>query len=120
MLTAFFSSRYSLSVRMLILLLLATPVMAIEPEVVCSKRGSGLYEQSIRKDQKLAELRQKLEQYLSPKKIGDFDMSAVRICQGAWAPTNRVLVYPLVIRGCLQNLMEAALEEAESGAKRYP
>ena len=105
---------------MLILLFFATPVIAVEPEADCSTGGTGLYEQSICRDQKLAELRQKLEQYLSPKKIGDFDMSAVRICQGAWAPTKRVLVYPLVIRGCLQNLMEAALEEAESGAKRYP
>ena len=55
-------------------MLLATPVMVIEPEVVYSKR-LGLYEQSVRKDQKLAELRQKLEQYLSPKKI------ATLICQ---------------------------------------
>ena len=58
---------------------------------------SGLYEQSICRDQNLAELRQKLEQHLSPTEVGDFDMSAVR--------------------GCLQNLMEGLLEEIESASQ---
>tara|TARA_Y100000004_G_C8750617_1_gene342230 strand:- start:70 stop:393 length:324 start_codon:yes stop_codon:yes gene_type:complete len=106
--------------KVLLLLLLAVPAMAAEPEVDCSTGGSGLYEQSMCKDQKLAELRQKLEQHLSPTAVGDFDMSAMRVCQGAWKPTRQVLIYPLVVRGCLQNLMEAALEEVESGARRYP
>ena len=102
--------------RLLLLLLLATPVMAVEPEVDCSTGGSGLYEQSMCWDQRLAELRQKLEQHLSPTEVGDFDMSAVRVCQGAWKPARQVLIYPLMVRGCLQNLMEAALEEAEGAA----
>ena len=42
---------------LLLLLLLAMPAMATEPEVDCSTGGSGLYEQSMCKDQKLAELR---------------------------------------------------------------
>ena len=105
---------------MLLLLLLAVPAMATEPEVDCSTGGSGLYEQSMCKDQKLAELRQKLEKHLSPTEVGDFDMSVVRVCQGAWAPTKQVLIYPLVVRGCLQNLMEAALEEVESAAAFTP
>ena len=102
--------------KALLLLLLATPAMAVEPEVDCSTGGSDLYEQSMCWDQRLAELRQKLEQHLSPTEVGDFDMSAVRVCQGAWKPTRQVLIYPLTVRGCLQNLMEAALEEVESAA----
>ena len=98
------------------MLLLAAPVMAAEPEVECSTGGSGLYEQSMCWDQKLAELRQKLEQHLSPTEVGDFDMSAVRVCQGAWKPTRQVLIYPLIVRGCLQNLMEGLLEEVEEAA----
>ena len=98
------------------MLLLAAPVMAAEPEVDCSTGGSGLYEQSMCWDQKLAELRQKLEQHLSPTEVGDFDMSAVRVCQGAWKPTRQVLIYPLMVRGCLQNLMEGLLEEVEGAA----
>ena len=43
-------------------------------------------------------------QHLSPRAVGDFDMSAMRVCQGAWKPTRQVLIYPLVVRGCLQNL----------------
>ena len=99
--------------RLLLLLLLATPVVAVEPEVDCSTGGSGLYEQSVCWDQRLAELRQKLEQHLSPTEVGDFDMSAVRVCQGAWKPARQVLIYPLMVRGCLQNLMEGLLEEVE-------
>ena len=99
--------------RLILLLLLATPVMAVEPEVDCSTGGSGLYEQSMCWDQRLAELRQNLEQHLSPTEVGDFDMSAVRVCQGAWKPTRQVLIYPLMVRGCLQNLMEGLLEEVE-------
>ena len=99
--------------RLLLLLLLATPVMAVEPEVDCSTGGSGLYEQSMCWDQRLAELRQKLEQHLSPTEVGDFDMSAVRVCQGAWKPARQVLIYPLMVRDCLQNLMEGLLEEVE-------
>ena len=98
------------------MLLLAAPVMAAEPEVECSTGGSGLYEQSMCWDQKLAELRQKLEQHLSPTEVGDFDMSAVRVCQGAWKPTRQVLIYPLMVRGCLQNMMEGLLEEVEGAA----
>ena len=99
--------------RLLLLLLLATPVVAVEPEVDCSTGGSGLYEQSMCWDQRLAELRQKLEQHLSPTEVGDFDMSAMRVCQGAWKPTRQVLIYPLMVRSCLQNLMEGLLEEVE-------
>ena len=102
--------------RLILLLLLSIPVMAVEPEVDCSTGGSGLYEQSMCWDQRLAELRRKLEKHLSPTAVGDFDMSAVRVCQGAWKPTRQVLIYPLTMRGCLQNLMEAALEEVESAA----
>ena len=102
--------------RLLLLLLLATPVMAAEPEVDCSTGGSGLYEQSICWDQRLAELRQKLEQHLSPTEVGDFDISAMRVCQGAWKPTRQVLIYPLMVRGCLQNLMESALRSWKKGA----
>ena len=98
------------------MLLLAAPVMAAEPEVDCSTSGSGLYEQSMCWDQKLAELRQKLEQHLSPTEVSDFDMSAVRVCKGAWKPTRQVLIYPLMVRGCLQNLMEGLLEELEGAA----
>ena len=99
--------------RLLLLLLLATPVVAVEPEVDCSTGGSGLYEQSVCWDQRLAELRQKLEQHLSPTEVGDFDMSAMRVCQGAWKLTRQVLIYPLMVRSCLQNLMEGLLEEVE-------
>ena len=102
------------------MLLLATPVMAVEPEVDCPTGGSGMYEQSMCNDQKLAKLRQKLEQHLFPTEVGDFDMSAMRVCQGAWKPTRQVLIYPLMVRGCLQNLMEAALEELEEGNNHYP
>ena len=98
------------------MLLLAAPVMAAEPEVDCSTGGSGLYEQSMCWDQKLAELRQKLEQHLSPTEVSDFDMSAVRVCQGAWKPTRQVLIYPLMVRDCLQNLMEGLLEEVGGAA----
>ena len=98
---------------LLLLLLLATPAMAVEPEVDCSTGGSGLYEQSMCWDQRLAELRQKLEEHLSPTEVGDFDMSAVRVCQGAWKPARQVLIYPLMVRSCLQNLMEGLLEEVE-------
>ena len=38
---------------LLLLLLLATPAMAVEPEVDCSTGGSGLYEQSMCWDQRL-------------------------------------------------------------------
>ena len=103
--------------RLLLLLFFATPVIALEPEADCSKGGSGLYEQSICRDQKLAELRQKLEQHLSPTEVGDFDMSAVRVCQGAWKPTRQVLIYPMTVRSCLQNLMEGLLEEIESATQ---
>ena len=103
--------------RLLLLLFFATPVIAVEPEADCSTGGSGLYEQSICRDQKLAELRQKLEQHLSPTEVGDFDMSAVRVCQGAWKPTRQVLIYPMKVRSCLQNLMEGLLEEIESATQ---
>ena len=87
--------------------------MAVEPEVDSSTGGSGLYEQSMCWDQRLTELRQKLEQHLSPTEVGDFDMSAMRVCQGAWKPARQVLIYPLMVRSCLQNLMEGLLEEVE-------
>ena len=102
--------------RVLLLLLLATPAMAIEPEVDCSTGGSGLYMQSMCKDKTLAELRQKMLKFLSTSAVGDFDMSAVRVCQRAWKPTRQVLIYPLVVRNCLQQLMEAALQESENAA----
>ena len=98
------------------MVLLATPVMAVEPEVNCSTGGSGLYEQSTCWDQRLAKHRRKLEKHLSPTAVGDFDMSAVRVCQGAWKPTRQVLIYPLTMRGCLQSLMEGLLEEVEGAA----
>ena len=106
--------------KALLLLLLATPAMAMDPTVDCSTGGAGLYEQSVCKDKTLAELRQRLLEYLPAKAVGDFDMSAVRICQGAWAPSKKVLIYPLVVRNCLQTLMETALGEVERGRRRYP
>ena len=106
--------------RALLLLLLATPAMAMDPEVDCTSGGSGLYEQSMCKDRTLAELRQRMLEYLPASAVGDFDMSAVRICQGAWAPSKQVVIYPLVVRNCLQTLMETALEEVERGSNRYP
>ena len=106
--------------RALLLLLLATPAIAMDPEVDCTSGGSGLYEQSMCKDRTLAELRQRMLEYLPERAVGDFDMSAVRICQGAWAPSKQVVIYPLAVRNCLQTLMETALEEAERGSNRYP
>ena len=106
--------------RALLLLLLATPAMAMDPEVDCTSGGSGLYEQSMCKDKTLFELRQRMLEHLPARAVGDFDMSAVRICQGAWAPSKQVVIYPLAVRGCLQTLMETALEEAERGSNRYP
>ena len=106
--------------RALLLLLLATPAMAMDPEVDCSRGGSGLYEQSMCKDRTLAELRQRMLEHLPARAVGDFDMSAMRICQGAWEPSKQVVIYPLAVRGCLQTLMETALEEAERGSNRYP
>ena len=106
--------------RALLLLLLATPAMAMDPEMDCTSGGSGLYEQSMCKDKTLAELRQRMLEYLPARAVGDFDMSAMRICQGAWAPSKQVVIYPLVVRNCLQTLMETALEEVERGSNRYP
>ena len=106
--------------KALLLLLLATPAMAMDPEVDCTSGGSGLYEQSMCKDRTLAELRQRMLEHLPARAVGDFDMSAVRICQGAWAPSKQVVIYPLVVRNCLQTLMETALEEVERGSNRYP
>ena len=106
--------------KALLLLLLATPAMAMDPKVDCTSGGSGLYEQSVCKDRNLAELRQRLLEYLPASAVGEFDMSAVRICQGAWAPSKQVVIYPLVVRNCLQTLMETALEEAERGSNRDP
>ena len=106
--------------RALLLLLLATPAIAMDPEVDCTSGGSGLYEQSVCKDRTLAELRQRMLEYLPAKAVGDFDMSAVRICQGSWAPSKQVVIYPLVVRKCLQTLMETALGEVERGRRRYP
>ena len=105
---------------LMLLLLLVTPVQADYSEVDCSSGGSGLYEQSMCMDKDLSELRQQLEKTLSPTAVGDFDMSAMRICQGAWSPSKQVVIYPLAVRGCLQTLMETALEEAERGSNRYP
>ena len=66
------------------LLLQATPAIAMAKES-CS---TGLYEQSICKDRKLAELRKQMQEYLSPREIGDFDMSAVRVYAGSYQPTK--------------------------------
>ena len=106
--------------KALLLLLLATPAMAMDPEVDCTSGGSGLYEQSMCKDKTLFELRQRMLEHLPARAVGDFDMSATRICQGAWEPSKQVVIYPLAVRGCLQTLMETALEEAERGSNRYP
>ena len=57
--------------KALLLLLLATPAMAMDPEVDCSRGGSGLYEQSMCKDRTLAELRQRMLEYLPAKAVGD-------------------------------------------------
>ena len=100
---------------LMLLLLLVTPVQAEYSEVDCSSGGSGLYEQSMCMDKDLAELRERLEKHLSPTEVGDFDMSATRVCAGAWKPTQQVLIYPLMVRLCLQNLMEGALEEVQRG-----
>ena len=105
--------------KALLLLLLATPAMAMDPEVDCTSGGSGLYEQSVCKDKTLGELKQRMLEYLPARAVGDFDMSAVRICQGAWAPSKQVVIYPLVVRNCIKSLMEAALWEVESGRRRY-
>ena len=94
--------------------------MAMDPTVDCSTGGAGLYEQSMCMDKDLSELRQQLEKTLSPTAVGDFDMSAMRICQGAWSPSKQVVIYPLAVRGCIQNLMEAVLEEVEEGSMRFP
>jgi len=91
---------------LLLLLLLTTPAMATDPAVDCSTGGAGLYEQSMCKDRTLAELRKRMLEHLPAGAVGDFDMNAVRICQGAWAPSKQVVIYPLVVRKCLQTLME--------------
>ena len=106
--------RSPLSVKLILPLLLATPGMAEEPEVDCCTGGSDLYEQSMCKDQMLAELRQKLKRHLSPKEVGKFDMYAVKVCQVAWKPTMQVLIFPVLARNLVQRLKEGLLEEVES------
>ncbi len=88
------------------LLLQATPAIAMDKES-CS---TGLYEQSICRDRKLAELRKQMQEYLSPREIGDFDMSAVRVCAGSYQPTKTLDIYPLAVRQCLREMMEGALD----------
>ena len=95
------------------LLLQATPAIAMDKES-CS---TGPYAQSICKDRKLAELRKQMKEYLSPREIGDFDMSAVRICTGSalgptksYQPTKTLDIYPFAVRQCLREMMEGALD----------
>ena len=92
----------------------------MDPTVDCSRGGAGLYEQSMCKDKTLAELRQKLEERLPLSAVEDFEMSAKRICEMAYEPSKTVLIYPLVIRNCLQQLIEMALEAVEQGTNPFP
>ena len=86
-------------------------------EALCATSNyQGLYMRTICDNKRLAGLRRKMEELLTPNEIGHFDMSAVRVCAGSYN-SNRPLSPPPIqysasVRNCLEELMKGAIHES--------
>ena len=106
-----YETRLLMILRPLLLIFLASPLLAMDQQIDCSEGGTTTYEISVCKDRTLDGLKYRLSARLTTQEIEDLDQATLRVCSVAKEPRKQVTIYPLMVRSCMERIFRVALDE---------